>query len=951
MTSSRTRGMTLRWGGTVVSVASLIGLGFTAPSSPASAASSTGFDQLTGVGKTASSVTIPWTAGLLDSSNQPISASNGELAPNSDRAKCVGAKPGADCGNGIVSFMYKDFKDLNVTVSQTQNIGHGGITVSWTGGLPTARGSVIQGNFLQMMECYGDSPAGPSPEGCEFGAPGLAGSTVQAPIGSRSGPLCAARVVQPPTGVPGADGSGPAAGCDPIEPTIPSHIDPCPRGECSPGQFSIPFVPADKDSGGPAYGLDVNQFYNAFNTNELQVATTGADHAGQQQFETDTFVQAPGLGCGEPEADGTPRGCWLVIVPRGDFEPNGFKPHLDSGSNAATAAIASSPLSAANWAQRIQVHLSYATLPTFCPPNGRTDDVSMEGTQLVGRAVSSWEVKLNQDANCARIYHLAPVSEQQVTNDFVFPAGANGLGFTTNPIGSDRVRAGEPAPPLPNIVYAPVAVAGLDFGFHIDEFSPILADPRQRVGIITTPVKLTPQLVARALTQSYSTDLPDFVPHLGKPGPAFAKKNPLNISDDTIFQKLNPEIIPFTSSSSPVAPFDTVDHTGLYRQIWNWLQSDSATKGWLAGTVSDPQIKVDPDYTKLNVATDKQFDQLPRAYSGCLDLGPAVGTNPPKEEKRCSIDLIPYVADFDAASQAVLTGNPLTFSSTWDVSATGPDGTPEYWDKDGIEPPGQIFISAVDSTPSLAGFGIVPAQLCNDSGGACVGPTTASVGAAVAHAKPDSQGLLEVNPADPGPGAFPLTQVIYAAVRTDEQPGVLKDYADLISFAANQGQATGQAAGDLPAGYLPLPASLVRQANAAVAKLRSIAGGGNPTSAPPTTHAPSQPTRTPGGPATATATVANPGTTPPAQPAPTTAPAPAAGPTPTPGSTTPAPSPTGPVIIPPTAQLAAGATPSQPVGPIRQVLTVVLIVGIAGAGLGIALRSGRLPWRRRRPRT
>ena len=56
----------------------------------------------------------------------------------------------------------------------------------------------------------------------------------------------------------------------------------------------------------------------------MQEATTDPNGTGQQQFETLTANQAPGLGCGQLESNGQPRDCWLVIVPRGQYEPNGF---------------------------------------------------------------------------------------------------------------------------------------------------------------------------------------------------------------------------------------------------------------------------------------------------------------------------------------------------------------------------------------------------------------------------------------------------------------------------------------------------------------------------------------------------------------------------------------------------------------------------------------------------
>ena len=61
-----------------------------------------------------------------------------------------------------------------------------------------------------------------------------------------------------------------------------------------------------------------------------------------------------------------------------------------------------------------------------------------------------------------------------------------------------------------------------------------------------------------------------------------------------------------------------------------------------------------------------------------------------------------------------------------------------------------------------------------------------STPAAVNNAKPDSVGLLQVNPASPGAGAYPLTEVIYAAVRTDSTPQQLTDLAAYVLQLAAQ---------------------------------------------------------------------------------------------------------------------------------------------------------------------
>src|SRR5262249_58047734 len=103
--------------------------------------------------------------------------------------------------------------------------------------------------------------------------------------------------------------------------------------------------------GSPVYARDqqpLRQSFSELNPNEVQEAVTSPAGTGQLQFETVTGTQSPGLGCGEKESNGQPRSCWLVIVPRGLYEPNGFK--IDPTSGSANGFIPSSPLGASNWA-------------------------------------------------------------------------------------------------------------------------------------------------------------------------------------------------------------------------------------------------------------------------------------------------------------------------------------------------------------------------------------------------------------------------------------------------------------------------------------------------------------------------------------------------------------------------------------------------------------------------
>jgi len=956
-----------QWSGALVAItASLAALSLPGA---ARAATSTGYDQMTGVGSTASAITVPWTQGLLDDTNS--STANATLASaNADRSSASPTSP--------LSFMYSDFKTLTVTVSQTQDIGHQGITVTWSGGEPTVGSGPVQGNFLQMMECWGDAATGPTPEQCEYGSAGLlpgGTDTQDARIGERVGDPCTTGAVPStdPSKTPvSANGDGASYGCDTEEPSDPTHTAPCPGTYCTAGTFTIPFSPvSDPTSTGLDYaGATDTTYYSQSNTDEVQLAVTGADGNGQQQFETLTGVQAPGLGCGEAEADNSPRGCWLVIVPRGTYEPNGY--HINVNGSGITSFIDTSPLSASNWAQRIQIHLDFSPVGSFCAPG--TQEIQTFGTQLVTRAMQSWQLELNQTGNCNTVYAYSAVPEATSTLNLT-AGGDSGLAFTTIPIGSEATRDGNPAPTnLPTILYAPVAIAALDFGFNINDGT---------AGYISTPVNLTPLLLAKALTQSYRTDVPDDYPGISPPdpGPSWAQSNPTNISEDPAFHALNKEV-PMDPSGSPLAPLLTEDLSALNQQIWQWIQASLDATAWLGGTpdASDGNMVIDPDFKALNLGTPPAIDSLPRAYTGVFDICEPSNTAPASSSLTCpagsqvetkrSLDLLPYTDNYDSAAAAVLSGNDPDLGE-WDPTALAPDDTLGYWAKNPPEPIGQTFIWAADDTPDLAAYGLIPAQLCDDAGTGCVSPSTAAVTIAVGAAKPDSSGLLHVDPANPGTNGYPLTDIIYAAVATNQSAAALSDYAKLIAFAAGSGQTTGTAPGDLPPGYLPLPSNLASQAQAVATQLQALA---SPSPSP----SPSSSSSSPAGsssPATAATTAS--GTTTAASSS-TAASTGGATPTPTPGTTptqalaatsslakipvtssssyravalsSPT-TPGGPVISLPQAQVAAGTTPQQAVGAFRWVLIGVAIVGGGFAGGGTILRSGGsglLIWRRRR---
>ena len=178
--------------------------------------------------------------------------------------------------------MYSDFKNLQVTVSQTQNITAAGHHRQLDRA-PYLRSAPPNVDFMQMMECYGDSASGPSPEGCEYGSRGMLGgepTTSPAAWASSAGsrardqPSTRPRPRRAPTATPsdGCDTDEPAAETPPTATRAPTadhvvreraflHPLRAGRQPADPLYTRTPTAPARRE-------------FDQFNTNEVQDAHT-----------------------------------------------------------------------------------------------------------------------------------------------------------------------------------------------------------------------------------------------------------------------------------------------------------------------------------------------------------------------------------------------------------------------------------------------------------------------------------------------------------------------------------------------------------------------------------------------------------------------------------------------------------------------------------------------------
>ncbi|MGW4932996.1 hypothetical protein ACWEQH_08375 [Streptomyces sp. NPDC004166] len=686
------------------------------------------------------------------------------------------ATAAASNGSAVTVAGRGEFKDMRFTVDQTTHLTSQAVTVSWSGGTPTTfAGTRFNTDFVQIMQCWGDDdgtvPSNPGPPRtqCQFGG---------SPVTGRDN-------------WPGNDRDDTRQITYNADPT--NYGDDDRYGAGNPfGQGEVPFKSVD----GTVVTSDTqnNQFFNRNTTNEVDFARTGADGRGHEYVEVQTANEAPHLGCGIPVTHNgvtRPRSCWLVIVPQGHLDLDG-KPYADQSQ-----VNAGSPVSSTNWHNRIAIPLHFNAVGTNCALG--SEERPTIGSELAADAMTSWQTAL---CPAGRVYGYTQLGEpdarQRIGTD-----GTNGLAFTTRALGADE---GTTAPPG-TTTYAPVALSGAVIGFTIER-RPKAGAPdsvRKLAGTMVDSIDLTPRLVAKLLTESYRNSPWGAV--LGDKtaaGYGWAKSNPAGLASDPEFIALNPEFAELSVAETPATDTDLLTaagHSDSARALWQWVLSDKDARQFLAGVSDDWGMRVNPFYSTnvdLNpsgAAFDPtRTDNYPKNDRWCT-VPP--GTGAPKEALQCMTDFHPYVTDMHDAALRTRRTDTL-WKSTWDALAD-----PPTYKSPGPQTVGSRFVITVTDAASATRFGLQTAKLRN-AAGAFVAPTTASLSAAASGAS--GSGVAEINPDKvTQKGAYPLAQLVYAAVRPGEiDASARKDYAALLRHAAGAGQIGGADPGRLPAGYAPL---------------------------------------------------------------------------------------------------------------------------------------------------
>lgn len=650
------------------------------------------------------------------------------------------------------------FASLKVTVSQTRNLVNQVIRVNWEGGRPTKPDFGPVGvNYIQIMQCWGGTVEdGPPREQCVYGAQ----KTGNGGQNTNSRQMTTAGLV------------------DPLEDQYDDY------------RFDdLSYIPFISWTGKTTTG-NKSEFFDRYTSNESNHVRTRGDGTGEDFFEVQTGVESPGLGCGQTR-DGEGPLCWLVVVPRGEFEVDGSKRGLTFAEGLDT-----SPLLTSNWQHRIVFPLEFQPVGAACSITG--SETPLLGTDRVIEAITRW-----QPSWC-----LEDLGNFSYTVLSDLEARAK---LKTEQPGLNFLSYGVPEEEAPRpIVYAPVALSGLTIAFNVESQSSTLApeDVRLRDGVRLQNIKMTPRLLAKLLTQSYQFD--------AVPLPKKVAKNPFDISQDPDFLALNPQFkgLRFPGLGHIVT---TLGETDSARLVWDWIWADAEAREWVKGKADPWGMVVNPTYKRQSYPRS----DFPRSDNTCV-------TYSDRNVPLCTFDLFPFGGDLYAASRAASRGDSLS-SGSWDPAALPPG-----YKKTPPQEPGRRAMVVISDSPLTTRFSLTPALLRN-AAGEFVAPTTEAIRAAAAKAKATGvPGVVQPDPSDKVKGAYPLTSFTYAATA----PGALTDssaaaYAGALEYIAGPGQELGDSVGQLPFGYAPLTEAerkIVRDAAAAI--VERVGEDPNPTPPP-----------------------------------------------------------------------------------------------------------------------
>jgi len=499
---------------------------------------------------------------------------------------------------------------------------------------------------------------------------------------------------------------------------------------------------------------------------------------GSVSIQILTSVQDSALGCDEQQA------CSLVILPidGGDYGGPGQKPDCsdhkgDSGQEWATTShvLATVPdYTACAWNDRTVIPLHFAPDNSDCKFNNA--DFTVAGSPMMQRAMTSWITKLCGGSNPVHFTFEGTLNEPDARTDFL--NGADDVALTTEPAGSPAVGR--------SYTYAPVGISATVIAYWMDDPS---------TGVPYTGLKLTARLAAKLVTESYSYDGYGCTKLDVKDPPANGCNmavygNPEGLFNDPDFRQYN-KFQPANSADEYQPDFPTVlsGNSDMTYEVTNWIAASSSAESFLQGTPDPWGMRVNTNYLDAKFP-EEAFESQDQNTLWSDEYSPQFPL----------ARVLFYQAD---------NWNPGLFpyggTCEPEPCVPQPQANPN-------EPPGSRDLLAIVDEADADPLDFPTAAIQNHAG-EFVTATPASMTAAVDSMTTSSNGITEDDNQDTtSKDAYPLTMVVYAMVPTSHTPKPeARKIAQWLDYVAADGQHQGTAVGQLPAGYLPLPAGMRKQ--------------------------------------------------------------------------------------------------------------------------------------------
>jgi ABC-type phosphate transport system substrate-binding protein len=517
-------------------------------------------------------------------------------------------------------------------------------------------------------------------------------------------------------------------------------------------------------------------------------ATTAANGTGQLDVQILTSLENQFLGCDQNHP------CSLVVVPAQGGNvfvtpPQCTDHSADIGGSAIGQLAFSTSHGQCSWLTRIVIPLKFAPTPAACPL--KNSQFSVAGSPMMARAMAQWLAGL-----CAGSHGLTIGYNSTVPEPLAVSEAADGLAdvaLTTRPASADGIAASG----RHEFVYAPVAVSAVSIAYWIDN---------PGTGTPVTSLKLDQRLVDKLLTQSYNFQ--NEGTGCTAPSPpqgigcdkGVAGSNPITLFADPEFKKLNPGVQPVTGYGSAFqVPTVQSGHSDMTWTVTRWIAANADASKFQQGT---------PDPWGMRVNSYDKGLKYP------LDSFTAMDPYPVIAHKYSPVFPLSLADSYQAEN--------------WDPGTSWQKDQYGNYPKDPIQIPGERALIAILDEASAAAFRFPVAAIPNGAGH-YVEPTNAGMAGALGSMTPAGSGTLQMNLQGGNPAAYPLTMVIYAMVPVS---GVSHTKAAAIArfldFAAGSGQSPGVRPGQLPAGYLPLPASLRAQTRKAAVEVANQTGNQSP---------------------------------------------------------------------------------------------------------------------------